>query len=470
MIEKFEDKVLEIKKKTDPRIKILICFIIIGICILLILNFYKMFNIKKQRLEDSYNNAMYQLIDYSKQIEVLLAKARITTTERECVITYTDILRQGNLASTMLFLLPVEQNNLQNVAKYFAQVSDYSLSLSNKLLIGESLSEEDYNNLEGLEEYAINLVDILSEVYNDINKGSLKWDELEKKLTHELEKEEMTLAMQNVRKLSESFTEYEGLIYDGAYADHEEAAKPKLLKGKDMTEKEAEKKVIEIINNKSTKEEYSKKITDITYTGITKGEIELYNFEVMIKGSKEKATVQITKDTGLLYLMLYDRDVKENNITEEDAKKIGQEYLNKIGIENLESTYYVIQDNMITINYAAVQNDVIMYPDLIKIKIALDNGEVCSLEAKGYIYNHYIRENLIPKITEEKAQENINKDLEITSIRLALILTDSNNELLTYEFKGTIEEKDFLIYINADTGVEEDVLLVVDRKNGILTM
>lgn len=470
MIEKFEDKVLEIKKKTDPRVKILTCFVIIGICILLILNFYKMFNVKKQRLEDSYNNAMYQLIDYSKQIEVLLAKARITTTERECVITYTDILRQGNLASTMLFLLPVEQNNLQNVAKYFAQVSDYSLSLSNKLLIGEKLTKEDYDNLEGLEEYAINLVGVLNTVYNDINKGALKWDELEKKLTHELEKEEMTLAMQNVRKLSESFTEYEGLIYDGAYADHEEIAKPKLLTGENITEEEAKEKVKRIIENKWQKQEDKRKITDIEYTGVTKGELELYNFEVMLKGSSEKVTVQITKDTGLLYLMLYDREVKKQNIKEEDVKKIGLKYLEKIGIYDLEATYYIVQDNMITINYAAVQNDVILYPDLIKIKIAMDTGEVCSFEAKGYIYNHYIREKLVPKITEEGAKENINKDLEITSIRLAMILNDANNEILTYEFKGVIEDKDFLIYINADTGIEEDVLLVVDRKNGIFTM
>lgn len=470
MIEKFEDKILEIKKKTDPRVKILTCFVIIGLCILLILNFYKMFNIKKQRLEDSYNNAMYQLIDYSKQIEVLLAKSRITTTERECVITYTDILRQGNLASTMLFLLPVEQNNLQNVAKYFTQVSDYSLSLSNKLLSGKSLIEEDYNNLKRLEEYAINLVGVLNTVYNDINRGTLKWDELEKKLTHELEKEEMTLAMQNVRKLSESFTEYEGLIYDGAYADHEETAKPKLLIGKNVTEEEAKEKVKNIIENKWNEEKDKRKITDIEYTGITKGEVELYNFEVMLKGESEKVTVQITKDTGLLYLMLYDRTVKEKNTTEEEAKKIGLEYLEKIGIYDLESTYYIVQDNMIIINYAAVQNDVILYPDLIKIKIAMDTGEVCSLEAKGYIYNHYTRENLNPQITKEEAKKNINKDLEITSIRLALILNDSNNEVLTYEFKGVIEEKDFLIYINADTAIEEDVLLVVDRKNGIFTM
>jgi len=51
-------------------------------------------------------------------------------------------------------------------------------------------------------------------------------------------------------------------------------------------------------------------------------------------------------------------------------------------------TYYLKEDNTAIINYAYKQGDVVVYPDLIKVKIALDNGEVIGFESKGYLSNH----------------------------------------------------------------------------------
>lgn len=58
-----------------------------------------------------------------------------------------------------------------------------------------------------------------------------------------------------------------------------------------------------------------------------------------------------------------------------------------------------------TINYAAVQNNVIIYPDLIKVKVALDNGEILGIETTGYLNNNEKR-NLSNSniISKEKAK------------------------------------------------------------------
>ena len=63
----------------------------------------------------------------------------------------------------------------------------------------------------------------------------------------------------------------------------------------------------------------------------------------------------------------------------------------------------------------------------------------------------------------------INKNVEITSERLALIPTEWSSEVLTYEFKGKVDDTDFLVYINAETGREENILVIIDTPNGILT-
>ena len=106
-----------------------------------------------------------------------------------------------------------------------------------------------------------------------------------------------------------------------------------------------------------------------------------------------------------------------------------------------------------------------MYPDLVKVKVALDDGEICGVEAGGYLFNHTTRDNITPSISESVAKKTINYKIDIISSDIAVIPTEYNSEILTYEFKGKIDDREFLIYINANTGVEEKVLLIIDSKN-----
>ena len=74
--------------------------------------------------------------------------------------------------------------------------------------------------------------------------------------------------------------------------------------------------------------------------------------------------------------MNYDREVTSEIIQQEEANNIGKEFLAKHGFENMKETYYLKQDGIVTINYAYNQDGVVMYPDLVKVKVALDNGEI----------------------------------------------------------------------------------------------
>ena len=40
---------------------------------------------------------------------------------------------------------------------------------------------------------------------------------------------------------------------------------------------------------------------------------------------------------------------------------------------------------------------------------------------------------------------------------------------MCYEFKGKVDEREFLVYINAENGKEEDVLVITNTPNGTLT-
>ena len=468
MIEKLEEKINKYKKKFDHRTWGIIAYVMFGIALLYGMQMANMFKRQKQVVQDNYNKAMYELINYVQNVEILISKARITTTPVESSKTYADIWRQSNLAKENLASLPVNQNSMSNTSKFLAQVSDYSYSLMKQTIAGEKITDEQYKTLADVNDKAEEISSILNDIYIDLSSGKLKWDEVEKqgdsKLSEEKEKGEV---LSNISKISETFTEYEGLIYDGAYSNHILESKPVMIENEEeVTVEQATQKVKEILEN--TKKDVE--VESIKNTGESDGTLDVYEFEAKYKDREDTVYIEITKKGGMLALFIYDREVSKQNKTAEECEIIGKEYLKSIGIDNVEATYYLVIENMITINFAAVQDNTTLYPDLIKVKIAMDDGEVCSVETSGYIFNHKDRENINPTITIEEARNVLNPNIQINEEGLAIIPTDSKNEVLVYEFKGTINEKDFIIYINAKTGKEENILLIVNTEGGTLTI
>ena len=140
----------------------------------------------------------------------------------------------------------------------------------------------------------------------------------------------------------------------------------------------------------------------------------------------------------------------------------------------MKETYYLKQNGIVTINYAYEQKTlsgerIVMYPDLIKLKVALDTGEVLGIETQRIFKFTHRKKNSENLISKEKAKEVLNKELQIESENLAIIPTEWKTEVLCWEFKGKVEDNEFLVYINAETGKEEDILVIVNTPDGTLT-
>ena len=76
----------------------------------------------------------------------------------------------------------------------------------------------------------------------------------------------------------------------------------------------------------------------------------------------------------------------------------------------------------------------------------------------------------MPKLTMEEAKSKISTGLEVSGTKLALVPKDSMREVLCYEFKGAFNGKNFLVYVNADNGREEEIFLLIESEEGILTV
>ena len=129
-----------------------------------------------------------------------------------------------------------------------------------------------------------------------------------------------------------------------------------------------------------------------------------------------------------------------------------------------------MSENIANINFAYSQNGVRCYSDLVKVRVALDTGEIVGMECKGYLMNHRERELGGAVLTQEEAQARVSSHLDVTATTMAVIPKDSMREVLCYEFKGTYMNKNFIVYINAENGREEEILLLIESENGILTI
>ena len=438
-----------------------ICVLLIIVAILgLIL--YKNQTEYKQATENNYNMAFYELVDYVQNVETYLAKSLISSTPEHGAETLTHLWREANLAQTYLGRLPIESQELENTEKFLNQVSDYSYTLSRKNIYNDKLSDEDLKNLKDLHRYSVDLSNTLNQLSEDLNSGRLQWGELTKKGTVAFAQQVDNISQESFSNLEENFHEYSGLIYDGAFSEHLTNTEKKGLTGNDIDEEQARQIAEQFIGKDNIRE-----ISNFGYS--ENATIPAYDFSIT-KNDEQTINISVSKKGGHIVAMNSNRDVNTEILTQEEAGKKAKEFLDSKGFTNMEETYYLKQEGIVTINYAYSQNDVIMYPDLIKVKVALDNGEVLGIETTGYLNNHTERNVDNVNITMEEAKKNLNKDLEIKSQGLAVIPTEWQTEILCYEFKGTVDNREFLVYINSENGREEDILIITNTPNGTLTM
>lgn len=461
-MENFKSKMktfgVELRKN---RIRILAITMLIAF-VTSILILYKEKGKYRQSIENNYNMAFYQLVDEIQNVEVYLAKSIISNSPESGAETLTYVWREANMAQLYLSMLPINSSELENTAKFLNQVSDYSYTLSRKTIDDKELSQAELDNLDKLHDYSMNLKNILNQLSVDLNDGRITWEELTRDVSPAFAQQVSNISKDSFSSVEENFHEYAGLIYDGAFSEHMTNPERRGLTGEEIDENKAEELVKEFCSDKE--------ITKVNRLGLTQNtNIESFNFWVETK-SNDIIWISISKKGGHIVAMNSNRVVNAEAISQEEIDKKVESYLNDKGFKNMKKTYFSKNNGVETINYAYEQEGIIMYPDLIKVKVAMDNGEILGIETTGYLNSHTERAISEVKISKEDALSKINSKLEVESCRLAIIPTEFNSEIMCWEFKGKVKDREFLVYINVENGKEEDILVILDSSEGTLTM
>lgn len=403
----------------------------------------------------TYERALSELCESLDNITVSLQKGTYCSTGKMLSDIGNDLSRQATSAKVSLSQLTDKSIESDEIYKFLSQIGEFTLAAAkNKHKL--SLSEKQKENLEALLNYSQSLSKNLDKIRQGSFGGEITQHKNESTLSLGSAKVPETFDS-SMSDAQQSLADYPTLIYDGPFADSVlNKQGGKMLENlREITKQEAKKIAAGFMG---TPVESLRENADVNY------KIELYCF------SKGDVAVAVTKKGGKLCYMVNPRDVGSETISSKECISRAKKYLQEAGYKNMKDSYYSVYDGVCTVNFAYRVNGIIHYSDLIKVSVALDNGEVLSVDARGYLMNHTKREFPRAELTKAQAQEVISDGLSVVSARSALIPTDEGKEAYCYEFHCKDKsEQEVLIYIDKQTGEERDILILLYADGGVLT-
>ncbi len=365
-----------------------------------------------------------------------------------------ELWREASNAKTCLSMLPTGENTISNTYKFLSQVGEFVMSLERKSASGEKITDKEREQLKNLYSFCNDLNEQINQMCHDMQNSNFSFEEINSTIMNN--NSEIKFASQGFEDTEQTMTDLPTLIYDGPFSDHLTQSEPKYLKNLEKISKE---KAFEIAKNICISEK-----DNLIFSHEDDGDIPCYVF----KG--KNCTIAITKQGGKPCYMLSSEFSGETKIKYSEAIRNAESFLKKIGYKDMKESYYFTDDGICTINFAATKDGIILYPDLIKVSVCLEKGNVLSFDASGYISNHIERDNLNVSLSKEQAENTLNNQLKIIDTQLCVIPTEWSTEQLCYEIHcKTDEGQDLLVYIDCMTGEEDNILILLYSDGGVLT-
>ena len=376
------------------------------------------------QLENTYMKNFYDMVSNVNDLEVDMSKIIATTSIDSQRTLLGNIYENSLLGVNNINLLPVNGNKMKNINKLLNSTSGFAYSLLLASQEGKTISTSDLEQISSLHTR-------IKEIQYDLNSylSKLKYDYsiLDDVEFDDGEASEFNAGL--INKESET-KEVPTLIYDGPFSDSVLNKEIKGLENVEYSLDQVEEKLSQLFTG-----------FPINYIGETLGKFETYNFEVL---GDISLYVSVTKKGGFLLSITSFGSGENSNLDLNDGIDLAETFASDMGIDNMYSVWHQMVGNILYVNLAPIENHVIFYSDLIKVKVDLSLGLVVGWEATNYATNHIDRD-FTSSISLIEAQEKISPLLEIKERNLTIIPDKYVGEISAYEFICTWKEYTYYI-------------------------
>ena len=430
---------------------------------------YREYQTRKQlqtTLENHYQRIFFDVKKHVENVQTNISKAMAANSSERNILLLSEIMNEAYFAQDKLAQMPIPQSDIANTQKFLNQAADYSYYLIQTHLEGVPLTKEQRGQLASLRDNSAKFNEELAKLQSDLANQNFAIGSMSSRQSARIEEGNENVFQTTLVNIDKNMADVPRLIYDGPFADEMINRKAVGLTGEKVSREEAERKVREFFGGNRVKR----------ITAFEEGEnienvrIPSYTFSVHLDNvSEDLATyIAVSRQGGHIVWMRNPRAINNEKLSIDQAQEKARRFLEEKGFDNMEVNYHQKYNGGILFNFALTEENVTIYPDLVKVKVALDNGEIIGFDATPYYTSHHERDIPKPKLSLQEARAKLRDDFEVNSERLAII-PKGKKEVLCYEFKGTHMNNEFIIYVNAENGREEDVLQLVIDENGTLT-
>lgn len=401
--------------------------------------------------ENNYQRAFH---DLNYQMDLLHDKIGSTlamNSRKSLSPALTDVWRITSAAQNDVGQLPLTLLPFNKTEELLSDIGNFSYRTAVRDLEKEPLNDKEYANLESLYKQAGEIQDELRKVQYLAIKNNLRWMDVEMALASNDENTDNTIidGFKTVEKKVSGYTEANGQN-PTLLSVNEKDDIYRNVEGKRISKKESiteAKKYAKLRGNVEVKVEDNGKGSDYGF----------YSISLLEKNSNVEVNMDITKKGGYPIWYLNNREVKKQNIDLHQAYAKAVRFLKDHHFDTLELFESSQYDQIGLFNFVAMVNGTRVYPESVKVKIALDDGSVIGFSADEYLQSHTLREIQDAKLSLKEAEAKINPKVDIMEQRKSIIINDIGEEVLCYEFLGVINNDTYRIFINANNGQEEKV-------------
>lgn len=423
-----------------------------GLCIILLMtitcgSLYHIHHLTTSQQQLSYQaEALYQrnfgeLTTSIQTIHRLLAQLLVTSDKEQLLYGLSTLWREIYTAIHSLGLLPIAMHELEQTDLLLYDMAEYSYYLMKKnVLSQEPLAESDWERLETFYQRT----NIVYTELESLETAILSENFFLTKISLDDETNPIHTAFQSIEKQISTFPAIE--FEEGVRKLEPE---PHFINGTQIDQKEA----IYNANN------FLMQLQIDTPDNLLYGEIAFVTassrIPVYCVSYPENHYIEVSQRGGNILQYYHVRDLTPAALTAEQAETQAYQILQKLQISDVICVERKIDNYTASFVFVPVQENMYLYPDMITLQLALDDGALLSFDQSSYQARHQNRMLPSPAITEADVLKNRNPNFKINSVHFALI-TDpySQKEVLTYELRGSIINEQFAIFIDAQTGKE----------------
>ena len=353
-----------------------------------------------------------------------LKKSLYATDGGMCSSLCGQVYASAAAAEAALLSLPFATQELENLAGFLNLAGDYAYSLA-PVVSEEGFTQEQQEQMESFSQQAGDFAALLRQLQMDLNNGLVLLDSREQRLQNVGEPDE--------GKISAALLEYEtgfdgsAFEYDGKYTlkDEPEAG--------ELSEEEAKELAATVagVESRELKEEYS-------YSG-TDGR-RCYSAGDMIICVSSRGLESIGQS----------RLVSSGRLSTEKARQRAEEFLSKLGLEEMALISYSDTGTVASFNFAQVQDDALRLDSGVKVSVALDDGSIYAYNGEDYSYE---TAELSWNTDEKTAAQQLPESVSSEGVRRVTIQSEGGREIPCYEFSClNAQGENLKIYVDAQTG------------------